>query len=174
MVSQCDRYWAYADFIPLEDVISYWCEKSGFTTDLDHCRNAKRAAIVTACKSKAIKYERSDGKTFSDPPEMLAHTKSLNIERLSFDKWVIENFEDESPLPEKPLGTSERNTLYKLIIGMAISGYGYDPKALRSDTSTEIGNDLNKLGIEITPETVLKYLKLATKMVPIKPADRSA
>jgi hypothetical protein len=57
---------------------------------------------------------------------------------------------------------------------MAISGYGYDPKALRSDTSTEIGNDLNKLGIEITPETVLKYLKLATKMVPIKPADRSA
>jgi hypothetical protein len=122
----------------------------------------------------AIKYERSDGKTFSDPPEMLAQMKALTIERLSFDRWVIENFEDESPLPEKPVGTSERNALYKLVIGMAIGGYRYDPKALRSNTSTEISSDLNEIGLEITPETVLKYLKLATKIVPIKPTDKSA
>src|SRR5262249_47498487 len=43
---------------------------------------------------------------------------------------------------EKPLGTRERDTLLKLVIGLAIGGYGYDPKAGRSEKPTEIATDL--------------------------------
>ena len=46
---------------------------------------------------------------------MLAGRSVLTIERTSFDAWVIENFENESPLPEKTLGTTERNTLLTII-----------------------------------------------------------
>jgi rhodanese-related sulfurtransferase len=39
---------------------------------------------------------------------------------------------------EKPLSTKERQTALKLIIGMAVAGYGYDPQAKRSDKISEI------------------------------------
>jgi len=75
-----------------------------------------------------------------------------------------------SPETDKPLGTTERNTLLKLVIGMAIKGYRYDPTALKSNVPTEIVDDLAELGIAIDNGTVLKYLKAAANTVlPAKP-----
>lgn len=163
MTNKCESYWAFADFIPIDDVVSYWCEKSGF--DADHCKSAKRAAILTYCKSGAIKYGRSDGKTFMDPPDDLAGRNLLTIERASFDLWVTENFEKESPLPERQLGTTERKTLLKLVIGMAVAGYTHDPSASKSPVPKEIADDLAKLGISVDPDTVRKYLREAAATV---------
>jgi hypothetical protein len=66
---------------------------------------------------------------------------------------------------DKPLGTTERNTLLKLVIGMAIKGYGYDPQAKRSDIPKSIENDLVQLGIAITDDTVRKWLNEAANAV---------
>ena len=75
-----------------------------------------------------------------------------------------------SPETDKPLGTTERNTLLKLVIGMAIKGYLYDPMALKSATLKEIVDDLAELGIAIDNGTVRKYLKEAANTVlPAKP-----
>jgi len=48
---------------------------------------------------------------------------------------------------EKPLGTKERESLLKLVIGMARDSYNFDPKLSRSSVPQEIANDLAKHGI---------------------------
>lgn len=168
-MKDCSHIWAYADELPISDVIDFWCGKSGFNSPA--CKAAKHAAILTACKGGLIAYGRSDGRTFEDPPGDLAGRGILTIHRDSFEKWVVENFESTSPLPEKPLLTSERDTLLKLIIGMAIKGYNHDPAASKSTAPREIADDLSELGMPITDDTVRKYLKLATGTVlPPKPS----
>lgn len=59
------------------------------------------------------------------------------------------------------LSTTERNTLLKMVIGMAIKGYGYDPNAPRSEIPKVIADDLSGLGIDITDDTVRKWLRQA-------------
>ena len=44
--------------------------------------------------------------------------------------------------PEKSLATRERDSLFKLVIGMAVGGYRYDATAFRSKHPAEIANDL--------------------------------
>lgn len=63
------------------------------------------------------------------------------------------------------LGTRERDTLLKLVIGMAIAGYRYSPDAARSDAPAEIASDLAKLGMSVTDDTVRKWLKEAARTV---------
>jgi hypothetical protein len=74
------------------------------------------------------------------------------------------------PIYDKPLTTTERNTLLKMVIGMAVKGYSYDPTAAKSTVPKEIEGDLAALGITVTDDTVRKYLKRATEAVlPAKP-----
>jgi hypothetical protein len=66
---------------------------------------------------------------------------------------------------EKSLSTRERDTLLKLVVGMAIKGYTFDPKAGRSNVPAEIASDLEKLGIGLSDDTVRKWLKEASNSV---------
>jgi hypothetical protein len=68
-------------------------------------------------------------------------------------------------LDDKPMATRERNTLLKLVIGMAVKGYTHDPVAKKSTAPKEIADDLAELGISIDPDTVRKYLKEAANTV---------
>jgi hypothetical protein len=70
---------------------------------------------------------------------------------------------------EQPLTTRERKTAQKLIIGMAVEGYKYDPEAARSDTVREIANDLEKIGLTIHEDTVRDWLRESAKLLPPKP-----
>ena len=69
-------------------------------------------------------------------------------------------------LDEKPLHTKEQESLLKLVIGMAIKGYRYDPSAGRSGVTAEIVSDLAELGLTIDEGTVRKFLKWGHKLVP--------
>src|SRR5271166_5453419 len=62
---------------------------------------------------------------------------------------------------EKPLSTRERDTFLKMILGMAIKGYGYNPTKGRSDTPQDIANDLEVLGIGVSVDTVRNKLNEA-------------
>jgi hypothetical protein len=66
---------------------------------------------------------------------------------------------------DKQLGTKERETLLKLVIGMAIKGYSHDPNASKSKATKEIADDLGNLGIGISDDTVRKYLSEAVATV---------
>jgi hypothetical protein len=65
---------------------------------------------------------------------------------------------------ERPLATTERNTLLKLVLGMALGSYRYDHKAAKSSTTKEIVDDLASNGINIDDGTVRKYLKEAANV----------
>jgi len=69
-----------------------------------------------------------------------------------------------------PLTTNERNSLLRLVIGMAMKGYTHDPAASKNTAPKDIADDLAALGMTITDDTVRKYLKLAADTVlPAKP-----
>lgn len=71
---------------------------------------------------------------------------------------------------EKPLRTRERDTMLKIIIGMAVKGYSYDPDASRSTLPKEVADDLAALGVGVSDDTVRKYLKEAAESVlPVSP-----
>ena len=71
-----------------------------------------------------------------------------------------------SAVPQKSLGTRERESLLKLIIGMAISGYGYDPSAPRSTQPSNIESDLANQGLALDVDTIRKWLKEASQLLP--------
>ncbi len=67
----------------------------------------------------------------------------------------------EAGAAENSLGTRERGTLLKLVLGMALAGYAYDPRAPRSPVAKEIADDLQKHGISISDDTVRQWLNTA-------------
>lgn len=71
-----------------------------------------------------------------------------------------------SPPAASDLGTRERESLLRLVIGMAVRGYGYDPRTKRSDKVAEIAGDLDALGVRLDPDTVRKWLKAAAELMP--------
>jgi len=63
----------------------------------------------------------------------------------------------------------ERNSLLKLVLGMAIKKYNYDPNSSRNNaTGTNSGSihaDLEKCGINIDKDTIRKYLNEAKELI---------
>jgi hypothetical protein len=80
-------------------------------------------------------------------------------------KQEIKNLTTSKPVAANSkkieLGARERESLLKLVLGIAIKGYRYDPKATRSKEVLEITNDLQILGLGLTEDTVRKYLSEA-------------
>ena len=70
---------------------------------------------------------------------------------------------------EKPASTRERETLLKILLGMAIGGYSYNPTKGRSGTPQEIANDLEILGIGVSVDTVRKKLDEAFNDIGLPP-----
>lgn len=83
-------------------------------------------------------------------------------------KTVMQGFEkpEAKIITEKPLLTRERDTLLKLIIGLAIEGYRYAPRASRNEAIGEISRDLQKLGIALDQGTIRKWLQEASQILP--------
>ncbi|NOU14228.1 MAG: hypothetical protein HOO92_09770 [Methylococcaceae bacterium] len=81
-----------------------------------------------------------------------------------FDLKVIGS---STPIKVEASGT-ERNTMLKLIIGMAIDGYGYDQNNTRNSATGEkngISAKLKTRGININDDTIRKYLNEAKELI---------
>lgn len=65
---------------------------------------------------------------------------------------------------DKPLGSRERDTLLKMILGLAMSGHAYDPAATKSTTVNEISSDLERVGLALDLETIRRKLKEAAAL----------
>lgn len=64
--------------------------------------------------------------------------------------------------------TRERESMLKLIIGMAIGGYGFDAAVKKNEATALIANDLQLNGVGLSDDTVRKYLKQAAELTPAK------
>lgn len=118
--------------------------------------------------------------TRTGQPDSFMKPVRLREHQFSFKKILVDGvvmmsevalFEGDARKPSDAqihdivLNTSERNTLLKLVIGMAVKGYGHDPAASKSTAPKEIADDLAALGISVTDDTVRKYLKKAAGAV---------
>jgi len=56
--------------------------------------------------------------------------------------------------------------LLKMVIAMAMDCYGYDPADLKSSTTADIMNALNKLGLSVSENTIRERLKQAQMLLP--------
>lgn len=92
------------------------------------------------------------------PKDFVEWAKTLPVE---FP--VLDQFEEKNP---KPLSDRERTSLLKMVIGMAIDGYGYNPKAKRSPIAGEITSALQLRGISLDEDTIRKWLKEAAQHLP--------
>lgn len=75
---------------------------------------------------------------------------------------------DEAPLVKlKPaeLVTRERDTVLKLLLTMAIEGFGHDPRAKRGEAVSKIADASQRHGMEVSDDTVRSYLKEAARTV---------
>jgi hypothetical protein len=54
---------------------------------------------------------------------------------------------------------------------MSIGGYGYDPGATRSEQPSVIATDLATNGVGLDVDTVRKWLKQASELLPPKEAE---
>jgi hypothetical protein len=55
--------------------------------------------------------------------------------------------------------------MLRLIIGLAIGGYSFDPDALRSKIPKEIADDLDLQGIHLDHDTIRKYLREGSELL---------
>lgn len=74
------------------------------------------------------------------------------------------------PEDVKPKGAVSRKTLLKLVLGMAINRYDFDPNKTRTDVPKTIEIGVNTLGIDLSDDTIRKALNEAVATIPSKPA----
>jgi hypothetical protein len=67
---------------------------------------------------------------------------------------------------EGKISTREKDSLLRLVIGMAVKGYAYDPQLKRSERIVEIASDLEKTGVPLDADTVRKWLKAGAELLP--------
>jgi hypothetical protein len=67
---------------------------------------------------------------------------------------------------EKPLLTRERDTVLKMLGGMALKKYGYDPQAVRNPGITAIVADLDAAGVHVDVDPVRKWIREAADNLP--------
>jgi hypothetical protein len=104
--------------------------------------------------------ENEKNQTIEAPEERVASLEGSNSER-------ADDSTDEATTKAKQLGTKERESLLKMIIGMARGGYAHDPKLNRSAAvPQEIANVLAKHGVALDGDTVRKWLREAAEFLP--------
>jgi hypothetical protein len=76
---------------------------------------------------------------------------------------------DPAPAVEGELKDSERKSLLKMVLGMAIKRYGYNPSDKKNSAVSMIVRDLELMDIRLTDDTVRNYLKEAAYKIPFEP-----
>jgi hypothetical protein len=148
-------YCAGIFYLPEDEKIKYRYEKTleGITTLLPILKHPDNHYIISALNQ--------DGADASDFYFAIDKSEQMFIQLNNPSKSIT----DEVELPN-----SVRNSLLKIIIGMAIDGYKYDPddnkNSLTGSKKDSFSDKFNKLGIQITDETIRKYLKEAESFIP--------
>lgn len=109
--------------------------------------------------TKFIEKTRNDNNSLISSYQEVVEQRDQTITRLKEDLGAIKP--GTAKEQKADLGPREKGSLLKLILGMAIKGYSFDPKATRSTQVQEIADDLLTLGLSLDVDTVRKYLNEA-------------
>lgn len=139
-------------------------------------RDIKAQTLAAPEAELLLEEHREARKTFLEDRKSILHTErfyagghlpddAVFVVRIDALRDLEETVNGLPESVEKTLGTSERNQLLKMVLGMAIDSYGFDPVAKKNEATKQIADDLAKLGIGIDTDTVRKYLKAAASTV---------
>ncbi len=184
-------FWHTYEFIGLligrspNQIAQYVSEAGPTTTELAHQVLSLKVLLDRSYDMRKIDFR-------SAPQVLLAWAKGKQIDLpellvASAGKFGLLDFDEDSQQTEtqlqdqnvvqmpntvqtknaKPqLHTKERDSMSKLIIGMAVRGYSYDPAQKRSPIASEISDDLAACGISMDVDTARKYLKQSSEYLP--------
>lgn len=101
----------------------------------------------------------------------IATKQMLNFTDVWANKEEIFNILKPTPHPNATrLNETERNNMLKLILGMAISSFSYNPQDPKNhatgNKAGSIKSELSIIGLPIDEDTVRKYLKEAKEQFP--------
>jgi hypothetical protein len=123
-------------------------------------------------KAYGLKIDHTKGVHHEDnffPSAEFPKLADLGVTKIALEKFEAMLDERNTVItPNRPLNPKERESLLKLVLGMAIDGYGYNPKASRSPAASGIANDLKTQGISIDEDTVRKWLNEAKESIEIQ------
>jgi hypothetical protein len=141
----------------------------------------RQKQVAEAAEAKALAAQEENIKLLADQTAYIKEMRAdfgrlLNAQQLRIahlEKALEQNMETaKQPLAvetrpvEKTFGSRERESLLKLVIGMALKGYGYNPKTSKSTVASEIVSDLQLAGVALDADTVRKYLHEARELLP--------
>ncbi len=143
----------YFELVQFDEDLKTWIAKA---------RQESKDSVVVALRDVADRIEQ----VLSSDRQRVG--SEIQLLRMAASQAAVPS--QSAPAAERPLSTTENNTLLKLVIGMAMKGYAYDPAASKSAVPKEIADDLATLGINITDDTVRKWLKEgANNVLPSSP-----
>ena len=98
--------------------------------------------------------------------EELKINSDREIDHLTKKIEEVQQVIAEAQAADKPLHAKERNSMLKMIGGMAIAYHGYDTETERSTTVSDITAELHRIGIDLSDDTVRKYLSESKELLP--------
>lgn len=135
--------------------------------------------FLTWAKLRELEYPKeleeevaARGNTVDDMKKMLDDRNAEIAELIEQNKQLFQERDDliergkRDWQASKPLHPKEKQSMLKLIYGMAVAYHGYDPDLSRSGTVKSIRHDLATKGIEMDDETILKFLREGAKECP--------
>ncbi|MEP6018212.1 MAG: hypothetical protein ABJ251_06985 [Paracoccaceae bacterium] len=102
-----------------------------------------------------------DVKALIDEIELDVHPEFYN----AVEKRLTKQAAKPKGQKSNNLTNIERQSLLKMIAGMAFEAYKFDPQASRNNATSEIQADVESIGQSIDPKTILKWLKEAGELV---------
>jgi hypothetical protein len=101
--------------------------------------------------------------------------RELRDARYQIDVYRTGSVGDDKPKPDvdRPLKARERESLYKILIGIAVTSYGHNPYGPKSTRMTKtIAGDVHLQGLQVDEDTVRKYLDEAAELLPPEAVER--
>lgn len=122
-------------------------------------KNQKLPNLGVIVKKEHLVIDKAGMMDICEPPTQKAFIELDNSDNFPVEKLKI-----------SPISQTERNTMLKLILGMSMDAYGYNPKATKNKATGEnygsIKAALDRLGISVDADTIRKYLNEAKDLLP--------
>ncbi|WP_411817365.1 hypothetical protein [Hyphococcus sp. DH-69] len=120
---------------------------------------------------------------YSPPKELVIAVKAAKVVRQSDEQLIPEsdfsaNIENQAIASELPkdnvLHHKTKSSMLKLIAGMAVRGYGYNPKLRQNSAITDIETDLRLLNVPLSDDTIRRWVNEACELIDWETIDDDA
>lgn len=128
-------------------------EISELETALENARSETRMAREEGME-RLSSYAQKATNTIDGYKELLEKSRE-NVSQLLLRTSQLENAQNASPLE---LGTRARESLLKMILGMAIKKYNFKPAAAKNSATANIATHLREIGMPLDEDTIRNYL----------------